>query len=236
MNQDIVIKFYLKINPEVSKKNCLDALKIAKKKNIQNKMKRISSSFLKEKYWKLFYLIGFFSKDNFIYEHGVLHGYSLLSFAFGKFYSGSKKKSVIGQDLFEKYKFNGSKYLNLNNQIKNFKLNKIINLIKKNLMIKNDYKNNIFELKRINKPGIHMIDLSNCGTIIESAINKTNWRKVKFLIFEGGGSAERDNIKWMKRFKRKKIQPVLNLYRKKDFEIFTLKYYPTISVVKKKEI
>ena len=86
MNQDIVIKFYLKINPEVSKKNCLDALKIAKKKNIQNKMKRISSGFLKEKYWKLFYLIGFFSKDNFIYEHGVLHGYSLLSFAFGKFY------------------------------------------------------------------------------------------------------------------------------------------------------
>lgn len=233
MNQNIIIEFYLKINPQLNRKNCLDALKIAKKKNIQNKIKKINSSFLKQKYWRLFYLIGFFSKESIIYEHGVLNGYSLFSFAFGKLYSESKKKSVIGQDLFEKYKFNSSKYIDLINQIKNFKLENIIKLKKKNLMHRYDYNKNIFELKKINNPGIHMIDLSNCGAIVESAIKNTNWKKIEYLILEGG-SRDRDNVLWMKDRKRKKIKPILNFYMKKNFEISTLNYFPSLSIVKKK--
>ena len=48
-------------------------------------------------------------------------------------------------------------------------------------MIKCDYKKNIFKLKKINKKGIHMIDLSNCGEIVKSAIKNTDWEKVNFL-------------------------------------------------------
>jgi hypothetical protein len=162
----------------------------------------------------------------------VLHGYSLISFAFGKLLSSSNKK-IVGQDLFEKYKFNKSTYTKVKKKIIKFKLTKIVLLKIKNLMKKSDYKKNIFELKKIKQKGIHMIDLSNCGTIVNSAIKNTNWKKVKYLIFEGGGSKQRDNVTWMRRQNRKKIVPALNVFKKKGFEVLSLKYFPSLSVVKK---
>jgi len=96
-----------------------------------------------------------------------------------------------------------------------------------------DYNKNIFELKKIKNPGIHMVDLSNCGAIVESAIKNTNWKKIEYLIFEGG-SKDRDNVLWMKDRKRKKIKPILNFYMKKNFEILTLNYFPSLSIVRKK--
>jgi hypothetical protein len=231
MNIKKIIKFYNKIDA-VGKKNCLKALEVAQKYKIEKKLKKIESSFNKNKYWKLFFLIGFFSKNITIYDHGVLHGYSLFSFAFGKLLSGCNKK-IIGQDLFEKYKFNKSTYFNVQKNINKFKLNKVVLLKIKNLMKISDYKKNNFILKKIKQEGIHMIDLSNCGTIVNSAIKNTDWKKVKYLIFEGGGSKQRDNVTWMRRQNRKKIVPALNVFKKKGFEVLSLKYFPSLSVVKK---
>ena len=231
MNIKKIIKFYNKID-DVGKKNCLKALELAQKYKIEKEIKKIKSSFNKNNYWKLFFLIGFFSKNITIYDNGVLHGYSLISFAFGKLLSGCKKK-VIGQDLFEKYKFNKSIYINVKKKINKFKLNKVVLLKIKNIMKKSNYKKKIFELKRIKEEGIHMIDLSNCGTIVNSAIENTDWKKVKYLIFEGGGSKQRDNITWMKRQNRKKIVPVLNVFKKKGFKVLSLKYFPSLSIVMK---
>lgn len=231
MNNKNIIDFYIKLNP-IEKKKCLEALNHAARHDVGNKIKDIKSSFAKEKYWKLFFLIGYFSDKFSIYEYGVLHGYSLLSFAFGKLLSGSKKK-IIGQDLFEKYEFNKSSFLEIKKKIKKFKLDRIIELKKKNLMHRYDYNKNIFELKKIKNPGIHMVDLSNCGAIVESAIKNTNWKKIEYLIFEGG-SKDRDNVLWMKDRKRKKIKPILNFYMKKNFEILTLNYFPSLSIVRKK--
>ena len=226
-----IINLYIKINP-IKKSMCISALKIAKRYGIEKKIKNIESSFAKTNYWKLFFLIGFYSKKTKIYEHGVLHGYSLISFAIGKLLSGSHE-NVIGQDLFEKYQFNKSSYAKIKNKINKLKLNKIVILKVKNLMIKCDYKKNIFKLKKINKKGIHMIDLSNCGEIVKSAIKNTDWEKVNFLIFEGGGSKKRDEVSWMKKQNRKKIMPVLDVYKKKGFEVLTLNYFPSLSIVKK---
>jgi len=231
MHTKEVIKFYNKINP-VGDNNCCKALKMAQRYKIKKKLKKIESSFNKNKYWKLFFLIGFFSKNITIYDHGVLHGYSLFSFAFGKLLSGCNKK-IIGQDLFEKYEFNKSIYSKVKKKINKFKLAKIVLLKIKNLMKICDYKKNNFELKKIKEEGIHMIDLSNCGTIVNSAIKNTDWKKVKYLIFEGGGSKERDNVAWMKRQNRKKILPTLNVLKKKGFEVLSLRYFPSLSIVKK---
>ena len=138
MHTKEVIKFYNKINP-VGDNNCYKALKIAQRYKIKKKLKKIESSFNKNKYWKLFFLIGFFSKNITIYDHGVLHGYSLFSFALGKLLSGCNKK-IIGQDLFEKYEFNKSIYSKVKKKINKFKLTKIVLLKIKNLMKISDYK------------------------------------------------------------------------------------------------
>jgi nucleoside-diphosphate-sugar epimerase len=50
-------------------------------------------------------------------------------------------------------------------------------------------------------------------------LENTDWKKVKYLIFEGGGSKQRDNVAWMRRQNRKKIVPALNVFKKKSFEV-----------------
>lgn len=80
---------------------------------------------------------------------------------------------------------------------------------------------------------MYVIDLSNCGDIVESVISQVDWRSTKLVVFEGG-SVERDNVAWMKKYKRRSMRPVFNRLEN-DFHVITLKRFPSLTVVYKKD-
>lgn len=91
------------------------------------------------------------------------------------------------------------------------------------------------EYKNIEDNSIDIIhiDIANNGDVIEFAfenyINKLT--KNGIFIFEGG-SKERDEIEWMNKYNKKKINPIFEKY-KKDFLITTIGNIPSLTIVKK---
>ena len=53
------------------------------------------------------------------------------------------------------------------------------------------------------------------------------------VIIMEGGSYDRDNIKWMIKYNKPKIQPLLDKY-KNDYNIHTIGVIPSITIITKK--
>ena len=92
------------------------------------------------------------------------------------------------------------------------------------------------EYKNIKKNSIDIIhiDIANDGAVLEFAfenyINKLT--KNGIFIFEGG-SKERDEVEWMNKYNKQKINPIFEKY-KKNYSITTIGDVPSLTIVKKK--
>lgn len=153
-----------------------------------------------------------------ILEVGILEGYSLSAFA----NSSSKSTKIVAIDLFEKYKFKNSNFELITNKFKE----------NKNITIKHGdfyeyYKNgNKFDL-------IH-IDISNDANVFKFSLQNYFPLTNKVLILEGG-SIERDNIEWMTKYNKPKINNYLeSIKHKYNFEI--LEKFPSLTIFYKKNI
>ena len=91
------------------------------------------------------------------------------------------------------------------------------------------------EYKNIENNSIDIIhiDIANNGHVIEFAfenyLNKLSKNGV--LIFEGG-SKERDEVDWMNKYNKKRINPIFEKY-KKDYLITIIGEFPSLTIVKK---
>lgn len=153
-----------------------------------------------------------------IVEFGILDGYSL-----EKFVNKASDKCIIeAYDIFDEFNGNHANEEEVNNKFSN----------NKNVMIKKAdfYKSlNLFENNSID---ILHIDIANNGDtyqfVFDNYINKI--KKNGIIIIEGG-SIERDNIYWMNKYNKKKINPILEKYKNK-YNILIINKFPSITLIK----
>ena len=151
-----------------------------------------------------------------IVEIGILEGCSLECFA-----ESSNSDTIIqAYDIFEEFNGNHANRENLVSRFKKYN-NVTINY------------GDFYEVhKDISNIDIIHIDIANNGDVFEFAIKhylpKLSDQGV--MIMEGG-SEEKDNVEWMIKYKKPKIQPVIQKYNLKVIGAF-----PSITIIAKKSI
>jgi predicted O-methyltransferase YrrM len=148
-----------------------------------------------------------------IVEIGILEGYSLEHFA-----KGSAKNTVIkAYDIFDE--FNGN---HANKDVLINKFNKYPNIT---INYGDFYKLH----EELDLCDIIHIDIANNGDVFEYAIkNYLPKLSEKGVMILEGGSEERDNIGWMTKYNKPKIQPIIKKYNLK-----VLGRFPSITIVRK---
>lgn len=178
------------------------------------------SSYNKTKldYSDIFTTICFINRPKEIVEIGILEGFSLKAIA-----NSSPDANIRAYDIFDDFNGNGAK----NDIIKQFPKD-----VYKNISI--EY-GNFFELTFPEKSiDLLHIDIANDGDVYEYVFeNYIQYVKHNGMIILEGGSEERDNVEWMNKYNKTKIQPILEKYRQnKNYEIITLDKFPSITLVK----
>ena len=175
----------------------------------------IKSSYKKYGYDKVFKTLCYCLNPKLIVEFGILQGYSLDCFV------NYSNASIEANDLFDDFPYNAADRTFIENRYKgvsNLKINK------KNFYESvNDYVDNSIDI-------LH-IDIANTGDTYDFAI-KNYLPKVKGIMVLEGGSEERDNVEWMLKYDRPKIQPVLKKYSSSVI-ITVLEDYPSLTFIKK---
>ena len=130
---------------------------------------------------------------------------------------GKKDTSIEAYDIFEE--FNGN----------HAKKDKLVSSFKDYNNVSINYGNFYEVYKNINNVDIIHIDIANNGDVYEYAV-KNYLPKLSdngILLMEGG-SEERDNVKWMIKYKKPQIQPIIKKYGFKVIGTF-----PSISILRK---
>lgn len=187
----------------------------------------INSSYSDHNYSSLFYYLVLNKKPKSIVEMGILDGYSLFSFAKACHDIGDGK--ILAIDLFDDYPYNKADFDKLNEYIKKFNLENIVTLHKGDAMNLNvEFHDESIDIMHI--------DISNTGDKLNHLLKKYH-RKLTLdglLIFEGG-SEERDNIEWMKKYNCEPISPIINNEELKTmYNFFVINNYPSITLCFKK--
>ena len=125
-----------------------------------------------------------------IIEFGVLNGYSTIAMALALKRIGKGK--IIGYDLWEKYPYKHTTKENAIENLKRYGVDDIVELKEKDF----------HEWEYEDCDEIHL-DISNTAEIIDEIAKKVKGRAV--VLFEGG-TYERDNVEWMKKYNKKKIR------------------------------
>ena len=154
-----------------------------------------------------------------IIEIGILDGYSLECFA----NSSNNNTQINAYDLFEG--FNGN-HSNKNELIKNF-------ATFKNVKIEHGDFYNLHHNIDYDIDIIH-IDIANNGDVFEYAIQNYLPKLAEngILLLEGG-SIERDNVEWMSKYNKPKINPVIQKHFNNNINIQVIGSFPSITIIKK---
>jgi predicted O-methyltransferase YrrM len=129
-----------------------------------------------------------------IIEFGVLYGYSTIAMAQALKVVGKGK--IDAYDLWTKYSYKHSTLSDTQANINNYGLTEYVNLLYGDF---DSWVPEPFDLMHI--------DISNTGETIEKAYEKLKsyLAQGSIVVFEGG-TLERDNVEWMKVFKKKPIR------------------------------
>jgi hypothetical protein len=147
-----------------------------------------------------------------IVEFGILDGYSLKHFINGL----SNETIIKAYDIFED--FNGN----------HANKDKLIEIFKEHENVSIEY-GDFYKLHdTLKEIDILHIDIANNGDVYEFAINNylPKLSKNGVIILEGG-SEERDNVEWMIKYNKPKIQPIVKKYNMKVIGTF-----PSITLFK----
>tara|TARA_Y100000593_G_scaffold92782_1_gene185488 strand:- start:672 stop:1211 length:540 start_codon:yes stop_codon:yes gene_type:complete len=153
-------------------------------------------------------------KSEKIVEFGILDGYSLLNFI----ENSNKKTKIEAYDIFED--FNG-----------NCSQRDIIKKFEDKENVKIEYGDFYKKYKDFNNESIDIlhIDIANNGEVykfvVENYLEKIN--KDGIIILEGG-SEERDEVEWMKKFNKPPIKPFINSL---NLKFKTFGEFPSITVI-----
>ncbi len=175
-------------------------------------MSLLESSYKKNNFDNIFKEICEKSNPLSILEVGILDGYSLNSFLT---HSNSHCK-ITAVDLFDKYKYKSADYDEVK---KRFQENKKLT-IKHGDFFKEHTEGQAYDL-------IH-IDISNDANVYEFALQNYFPLTNKLLVLEGG-SEERDNVDWMIKYNKPKINNFLNKIENK-YRYQIINKFPSITI------
>jgi hypothetical protein len=154
-----------------------------------------------------------------VVELGTKAGYSAYHMARGLKENGN---GVIDcYDLWEKYQYNSVPKITAKNNLK--KYSDIVELYQEDAKgIENKYES----------VDILHIDLGNDGKLLEKLVPK--WLpKTKQLIIIEGGSAERDKVGWMIKYKKQAMASWLKDFSQKEvLDYFTIEPFPSVTIIK----
>uniref|UniRef100_A0A6C0BVR1 Methyltransferase n=1 Tax=viral metagenome TaxID=1070528 RepID=A0A6C0BVR1_9ZZZZ len=158
----------------------------------------------------------FLKQPKTILEIGILEGFSLKKFA-----DYAPDATIWGYDIFED--FNG------NHAVKNDIVDKFA--YNKNITIEHG---DFFEIvKSLDDKSIDLlhIDIANNGDVYQFVFDNYMQKLSDggTIILEGG-SLERDNIEWMNKYNKPKIQPILEKYSN-VYNIKTFGEIPSITII-----
>ena len=161
--------------------------------------------------------IVFIKNPETIFEFGILEGLSLTSFI----ENSNPSCKIQAYDIFEEFNGNAANKATLEESFAKYK-NVTINygdFFKKYIDIVN------------NSIDILHIDIANNGDVLEFAIEHylPKLSENGILIFEGG-SLDRDNVEWMLKYNKSKIQPVLEKYSN-TYNIKTIGTMPSLTII-----
>jgi predicted O-methyltransferase YrrM len=185
------------------------------------------SSYKKNDYGKLFEALATIHQPKVIVECGVLDGYSLISFA-----RGCPTAQIWGFDLFEDYEHNHGSRDAILSEFWDEGLAPCLDLVKKDAFeAAEDFEDESVDI-------LH-IDISNDGDNLRRMF-QCWYGKVKkdgLIIFEGG-SEERDNIGWMKKYNKTPIKEAkdslaFDCYEDGMLEFVTLVPFPSLTIVRR---
>jgi predicted O-methyltransferase YrrM len=183
-----------------------------------------TSSFNNEFYEELFYNLVRDMKPDFVVELGTLAGHS--AYCFASALKDNGKGSMECWDLWEKYPYNKA---SLSEAAENLKGLPVV-------LRQNDafeaYKN--YEDESVD---ILMVDVSNDGNTYRRILN--DWypliKKGGKILMEGG-SKERDEILWMKKYDKPPIYPVIhenNSWIKERYSVEEFELFPSLTIFSK---
>ena len=166
--------------------------------NIQDNLNKMNSSYKKNNYSEVFYSIVREFQPNIAVELGILDGYSTCAIAKG--IKDNKFGKLESYDLFEDYPYKHGIQEEVQKMINKRDLQDSVSLFKGDAFeVYDKYDNNSLLF-------LH-VDISNDGDIISKILELWN-SKIDVggqIIFEGG-TEERDNIEWMKKYNRSSIK------------------------------
>ena len=182
----------------------------------------MKSSYRDKNYGLLFMALVDIHEPKLVVELGVLKGYALNHLSNGK---TDKDCKFIGIDLFEDYEYNHASF----EEVKEYFDERYpqVELRKQDAFeAAKDFEDESVDI-------LH-IDLSNTCDILEKAFD--HWspkvRKDGIVIFEGG-SEERDNVEWMKKYNKTPIKYFKRFIGYRGYECVTLVPFPSITICRK---
>lgn len=192
------------------------------------------SSYLENKYGEIFYSIVTAHRPANAVELGVLDGYSTYHIARGL----KRNKSIPGvsahldsYDLWDDYAYNHGEMKNVKDMLETAGLLDYVSL----------KKGDAFKVhENYNTGSIYFlhVDISNTGQIVKDIMSLWDPKMIQggLILFEGG-TEERDNIEWMRKYEAPPIKveietnPIIN----SKYVYATYLKYPGLTVLLKKE-
>lgn len=160
-------------------------------------------------------------KPKLIVEFGIGNGYSL---QFLRWFSKAACH-VHAYDLFEEFPHNNADYDTIQKMFEGFKANTKIEYL-------DFYKG--YKLYKNNSIDILHIDIANNADVYRYAMDQY-WPKVApggVMMLEGG-SAERDEVSWMNKYNKPKINPYLQQLKEKGYNIEIIEKFPSLTIIRK---
>ncbi|OGA01872.1 MAG: hypothetical protein A3H35_14100 [Betaproteobacteria bacterium RIFCSPLOWO2_02_FULL_62_17] len=186
----------------------------------QERVEAVHSTYKNEGYGHFFYALIRAIKPRRCVELGVLHGFSLLAVAAALRDNGVG--SIRGIDLFEDYPYRHAQQKDVENYIRACRLEKWSGITKADAFPAYDRHKDLDYLH---------VDLSNDGDTYRFMFK--HWAsKVSQVILMEGGSADRDQVEWMVKYRKPPIVPAIDEIRRAypDWNFVVLAPYPSLTI------
>ena len=163
-------------------------------------------------------MITFLKNPKKIVECGILEGFSLMKFV----ENSDKTTSIDAYDIFDKFHGNHAIKDKIFNQFSSYG----------NVNINDDDFYEVFKKYPDKSIDILHIDIANNGDVYQFTFDNYIQKIAdNGVILLEGGSEQRDNIEWMVKYNKPKIQSVLEKY-KDQYNIKVIGEFPSLTIVK----
>jgi len=202
------------------------------RKEIIEEAQKIRSSYKDSDYGLFFYSLTKLIKPEIVVEFGVLDGYSTIHIAEALRFlrCHNSTQHFFAYDLWEDYPYKHGNLEEVQSRISKLGLSDCVFLMNGDIFSASKHHND-------NTIQLFHVDISNNGNIVREVMNIWNQKIAKngIIIFEGG-SKERDNIEWMKKYNKEPIEPELhkNEIIQTQYDFLVLPPYPSITIMRKR--